>query len=97
MKTMNTMNEVVRMELAKITSKGQITLPIAIRRTLKLNDGDKVAFVEREGQYLIVNPTIMAFERAQKAFEGEAERLGLNDISDVVALVKEVRAERKVK
>jgi hypothetical protein len=40
---------------------------------------------------------MMVFERAQKAFEGEAERLGLNDISDVVALVKEVRAERKVK
>ena len=31
------------MELAKITSKGQITLPISIRRALKLNDGDKVA------------------------------------------------------
>jgi AbrB family looped-hinge helix DNA binding protein len=49
METMSTVNEVVKMELAKITSKGQITLPIAIRRTLKLNDGDKVAFVEREG------------------------------------------------
>ena len=29
------------MELAKITSKGQITLPISIRRALKLKDGDK--------------------------------------------------------
>jgi AbrB family looped-hinge helix DNA binding protein len=97
MKTMNTVNEVVCLELAKITSKGQITLPIAIRRTLMLNDGGKVAFVEREGQYVIVNPTMMAFERAQKAFEGEAERLGLDNINDVVALVKEVRSERKVK
>ena len=29
------------MELAKITSKGQITLPISIRRILNLKDGDK--------------------------------------------------------
>ncbi len=85
------------MELAKITSKGQITLPIAIRRKLKLNDGDKVAFIEKDGQFMLFNPTMIAFENAQKAFDGEAERLGLNDIDDVVALVKEVRAERKGK
>ena len=82
------------MELAKITSKGQITLPITIRRVLKLNDGDKVAFVEREGQYVLVNPTAIAFENARQAFNGEAERLGLKDVDDVVALVKEVRAGR---
>ncbi|MCL2120706.1 MAG: AbrB/MazE/SpoVT family DNA-binding domain-containing protein [Clostridiales bacterium] len=83
------------MELAKITSKGQITLPINIRRTLKLNDGDKVAFIEKDGQYVVINPTMLAFENAQKAFEGEVERLGLRDVDDVVSLVKEVRAERK--
>lgn len=36
------------MELAKITSKGQITLPISIRRALHLKDGDKVAFIEKK-------------------------------------------------
>jgi len=83
-----------RMELAKITSKGQITLPINIRRTLKLNDGDKVAFIEKDGLYILANPTVLAFENVQKAFEGEAERLGLQDVEDVVDLVKEVRAKR---
>ena len=83
------------MELAKITSKGQITLPIVIRRSMKLNDGDKVAFIQKDGQYILVNPTSIAFENVQDAFEGEAERLGLNDIDDVVDLVKEVRAKRE--
>ena len=82
------------MELAKITSKGQITLPVTIRRVLKLNDGDKVAFVEKDGQFMLVNPTMIAFENARRAFDGEAERLGLKDIDDVAALVKEVRTER---
>ena len=82
------------MELAKITSKGQITLPINIRRTLKLKDGDKVAFIEKDGLFILANPTVLAFENVQKAFEGEAERLGLKDVDDVVDLVKEVRAKR---
>ena len=83
------------MELAKITGKGQITLPIAIRRNLKLNDGDKVAFVEKDGQYVIVNPTVLAFENVQKAFEGEAAKQGLKDVDDVVAMVKELRSEKR--
>ena len=85
------------MELAKITTKGQITLPMSVRRSLKLNDGDKVAFIYKDGQYVLANPTKIAFENVQSAFEGEAERLGLNDIDDVVALVKEVRANRRAK
>ena len=43
---------------------------------------------------MLVNPTMIAFENVRSAFDGEAERLGLNSIDDVVALVKEVRAER---
>jgi len=82
------------MELAKITSKGQITLPISIRRKLNLQDGGKVAFIEQSGTYTIVNPLRLAIENAQKAFEGEAERLGLKTEEDVVALVKEVRKDR---
>jgi AbrB family looped-hinge helix DNA binding protein len=81
------------MELAKITSKGQITLPPELRRKLNLREGSKVAFIEGQGGYLVVNPLLLAIEDAQKAFAGEAERLGLKDDEDVVALVKEVREE----
>lgn len=82
------------MELAKITSKGQITLPISIRRILNLKDGDKVAFIEKNGQYIIVNPVSLAIDNAREAFKGEAERLGLKNEEDVVKLVKEVRKEK---
>ena len=82
------------MELAKITSKGQITLPISIRRALSLKDGDKIAFVEMNGQYVLANPTMLAVKQLQDAFSGFAEENGLQDENDVVALVKEIRAER---
>jgi len=82
------------MELAKITSKGQITLPINIRRKLNLQDGGKVAFIEQGDTYAIINPISLAIKELQKDFEGEAERLGLKTEDDVVALVKEIRKER---
>jgi len=85
------------MELAKITSKGQITLPISIRRALKLKDGDKVAFVEQNGQYVLTNPAMLAIQQLQDAFAGFAEENGLETEDDVVDLVKEIRAERKAK
>jgi AbrB family looped-hinge helix DNA binding protein len=81
------------MELAKITSKGQITLPIEMRRKLNLKEGGKVAFIENQSGYTVVNPLQLAIEDAQKAFAGEAKRLGLKNEDDVVALVKEVRRE----
>ena len=62
---------------------------------MKLNDGDKVAFIQKDGQYILVNPTRIAFDNVQNTFEGEAERLGLGDIDDVVNLIKEVRAARR--
>jgi len=33
------------MELAKVTSKGQITIPIAIRNLLGIKDGDKLLWL----------------------------------------------------
>ncbi|MFZ7103755.1 MAG: AbrB/MazE/SpoVT family DNA-binding domain-containing protein [Peptococcaceae bacterium] len=81
------------MELAKITSKGQITIPIQIRKMLNLKDGDKVVFMTDGGKVIMENPTRLAIKEAQEAFAGLAEELGLKSEDDVVNLVKEVRKE----
>jgi len=94
---MNNGKEVMIMELAKITSKGQITLPISIRKQLNLKDGSKVAFIEKDGMYILVNPVSLAINEVREAFKGEAERLGLKDEQDVSEMIKEVRKERKKK
>jgi AbrB family looped-hinge helix DNA binding protein len=82
------------MEVAKITSKGQITIPVDIRRKMKLRDGDKVIFIEQDGRYYVENAALVAISRVQEAFVGEAERLGLKDEDDVAAMVKEIRRDR---
>ena len=81
------------MELAKITSKGQITIPIEIRKKLGLKDGDKVLFLEEENKVVMVNSTLLALKEAQKAFEGEAEKAGIKDEQDIVDLIKQIRRE----
>lgn len=84
----------MEMEIAKLTSKGQLTVPVAIRKKLRLKEGDKVVFLSDVGEEIrIANASILALEKVQKAFEGEAERLGLKTEQDVVDMVKEVRAE----
>jgi AbrB family looped-hinge helix DNA binding protein len=42
--------------LTVVTRKGQVTLPVAIRRRLGLQEGDKVAFVEDEHSIQVVRP-----------------------------------------
>ena len=85
------------MEVAKITSKGQITIPVDVRRKMRLKDGDKVIFINENGRYYVENAALVAINRIQEAFEGEAERLGLKDEDDVVDMVKEIRRRRKGK
>ena len=82
------------MELAKVTTKGQITIPKAIRDLLDLKEGSKVIFIKKGNDIVIQNSAMVALEKIQTAFEGEAERLGLKTEDDVVKLVKEFRKER---
>ena len=82
------------MELAKITSKGQITIPVAIRRMLGVKDGDKVLFVQEGNKVVMLNASGNALMEAQKAFQGVADELGIVDEQDVVDMVKEIRKER---
>lgn len=83
------------MELAKITSKGQITIPVSIRSKLGVKKGDKVLFIEEDGRIYILNSSMEALREAQAAFSGEADGAGLKSEEDVVALINELRREKK--
>ena len=85
------------MELAKVTTKGQITIPKSIRDKLELKEGSKIIFLQKGEDIVIKNSAMLALEKMQDEFEGEAERLGIKDEEDVVKLVKEFRKEMKNK
>ena len=55
------------MELARMTTKGQLTVPIAIRRLLGLEAGDQVIFYEKDGQIVMAGADPASLQAAQIA------------------------------
>ena len=83
------------MNLAKISSNGQITVPVEIRRLLGLKSGDKILFFQnKDGDVVINNASAKAIYKAQAAFAGIAEELGVQNEDDVQKLVDEIRHGR---
>jgi antitoxin PrlF len=82
------------MELAKITSKGQITIPVQIRKKLKLKEGDKVFFYEENGKVIFQNESQVAFATFQKEMAGEAKKSGFKSEEDVIDYINEIRNDK---
>jgi len=81
------------MDVARISVKGQVTIPIGVRRQLGLREGDKVIFMEKDNNIVLLNPNRLAWQELQKTFEGAAEEAGFRDEQDVVNYCKEIRRE----
>ena len=81
------------MEVAKISSKGQITIPVSVRNALKLKAGDKIVILEENGRFYIENSAMLAFKRVEEAFAGEAEAAGFATEEEMQDYMKEIRKE----
>jgi AbrB family looped-hinge helix DNA binding protein len=57
------------MEMAKVTSKGQITIPVSIRRRLNINEGDKLLFIDSLDGVMMVNPDMLPAGQATEVTE----------------------------
>ena len=84
------------MEIAKISSKGQITLPISVRKKLKLKSGDQVVIQEENGRFYFDNAALVAFTRIEQAFDGAAEEAGFANEQALQDYVEEMRKETEV-
>lgn len=73
------------MATATITSKGQITIPAAVRQALNVDEGDRVEFVQIEpGQYLFVAANQSVTEL--KGMFGKAKRaVSIDQMNDAIA------------
>ena len=82
------------MELAKVTSKGQITIPLTIRKALQLKTGDKVFFEKHQGKFYIANASLISLANIQRQMSNEAETADFKSEDDVVAYIKALRQNR---
>ncbi len=84
------------MNLAKVSANGQITVPVEIRKILGIKSGDKILFIQKsDGDIVINNASVEALRKAQDAFSGVAESIGVKNEDDVMDLVREVRYGEK--
>ena len=76
-------------EQAKVMAKGQITLPLEIRKLLGVSTGDRISFIVNGDTIIMANSAVCALKLIQKDMEGEAEKVGINGEDDVIKLLKE--------
>jgi len=69
------------MEMAKVTSKGQITIPVSIRRRLKISEGDKLLFIDSPDGVIMVNPDMLPAVRGAESPEPVIEYLDVSGAS----------------
>jgi AbrB family looped-hinge helix DNA binding protein len=74
--------------VAKVTSKGQVTLPASIRRRLKLRKGSRIVFLEHGNEVRLVTEEELV--RRFEVFDRRREELGLTS-GDLQSLLKEAK------
>lgn len=80
------------MEVSRISSKGQVTIPKSIRELLKLNEGDRVAFLEEDGKVMITKASLIALRELQDTISKAADKKGITE-EDLLNDLERVREE----
>lgn len=79
------------MNLAKVSSNGQITVPVDIRRKLNIKEGDKILFLEKpNGEIVLQNSSVIAIQQAQ----GKLDDIQLSE-DEILQEVMDIRYSEK--
>ena len=54
------------MLLAKVSSKGQVTIPKAVRESLGIKQGDNILFVFEEGKIIVEKVDVVGFSLQER-------------------------------
>ena len=75
------------MNLARVSTNGQITVPVEIRRALRIKEGDKVLFYQKpNGEIVISNTSLIAIQEALQSSSAAVE-----SEEDVIAEIVRMR------
>ncbi|MFT9494592.1 MULTISPECIES: AbrB/MazE/SpoVT family DNA-binding domain-containing protein [Bacillota] len=84
---------IFKQKSARLTSKGQITIPKSVRQALDLNEGDRVIFVEEEdGKMVVKKGALVVFDEFADAVSQEAKEKGITE-EDLLDDLKQVRKD----
>jgi len=67
--------DVVKMEIVKLSAKGQLVIPARLRKELGLSEGDRL-FIERKQEEVILKPVVKLSKlRGIDKLEGASEKI----------------------
>jgi len=81
------------MELAKVTSQGQITIPAEIRRYLELKAGDKVVLIKEAGYVIMANSHLLELKDGQWSPSDHKGTKATDEDEDAAAFIGAHRRE----
>jgi AbrB family looped-hinge helix DNA binding protein len=87
-----------KLEVTKLSSKGQVVLPQAIRQKLHLEEGEKFVVIGERDTIILkkIERPDFAFERARKLLKQSrewAKKVGLKQ-KDIDQAIREVRSKK---
>ena len=77
-------------ESAKLMSKGQVTIPIDIRKKMNIVEGDQLVFLYENDRVIMMNSGVYAMKLMQDIMKDEAKNKNIKE-SDISNMVKESR------
>lgn len=77
-------------DVVKVTSKGQITLPVGIRNAIGITD-DSYLLVERVGDYILLRKAELRMREIQGILRNEARRKSITR----TGLLRDLKRERR--
>lgn len=80
------------MEVSRVTSKGQVTIPKAIREFLNLEEGDRLAFIEENGKIVITKSSTIALRQFFDSISKESKESEVTE-EDLLSDLEKVRKE----
>ena len=72
---------------AKLMSKGQVTIPVEIRKKMNINEGDQIIFVYDNERVIMMNAAVYAMKFIQDVMKDEAKKKNIKE-EDINLLVK---------
>lgn len=82
------------MSIATVTSKGQITIPVEVRRALRLHAGTRVEFIQRpSGSYELV-PATISVKDLKGVVKAPRKPVSIDDMNEAVVETAVERSRR---
>ena len=84
----------VEASTTKVSSKGQVVIPINVRKAAGLKEGEKVLAIAFDDTVVLKKMTAETFEETVKPIWNRVRKLGLTE-EDVDALIQEAKTKAR--